>query len=137
MPKRKDIKLDAYNIGRYAYREMLFFCLQYNDKKRELACLLHPYSSPTITDMPHSNSIGDPTGKNAVKAATLSKDIEMIEQSAIEACPEEYEYLLTAVTNEDVKWHYLRFKGMKMNEKEFAKRRRIFFFLLAKRKNIL
>ena len=137
MPKRRDIRLDKYNIGRYAFREMYNFCLQYNEKKEKLIQLRCPYTSPILTDIPHSNYVGDPTGKNAVKAATLSKDIEMIEQSAIEACPEEYEYLLTAVTNEDVKWHYLRFKGMKMGEHAFYKRKRMFYYFLAKKKNIL
>lgn len=137
MPKRKDIKLDEYNIGHCAYREMYYFCLQYKDKKKQLLELRDPYNSPSTNGMPRSGAISDPTGKNAERAATLSKDIEMIEQCAIEACPEEYQFLLIAVTNENVPWYSLRLKGMKTNEKEFAKRRRLFYYLLAKQKNIL
>ena len=36
MPKRRDIKLDEYNIGRYEYRELHNFCMQYDRKKKQL-----------------------------------------------------------------------------------------------------
>jgi len=29
MPSKRDLKLDEYNIGKYAYRELHNFCLQY------------------------------------------------------------------------------------------------------------
>lgn len=137
MPKRRDIKLDEYNIGRYAYREMYFFCLQYNDKKKQLAVLRDPYKSPSINGMPRFGVTSDPTGKNAEKAATFSSDISVIEQCAKEACPEEYDLFLKAVTQKDVTWYSLRFDGMKMGEHAFYKRKRMFYYLLAKRKNIL
>ena len=36
MPNKRDLKMERYSIGKYAYRELHNFCLQYPDKKRKL-----------------------------------------------------------------------------------------------------
>ncbi|MDF2686467.1 MAG: hypothetical protein K0S55_1649, partial [Clostridia bacterium] len=36
MSDKRDIKLDEFNISNYAYRELKYFCLQYQEKKRKL-----------------------------------------------------------------------------------------------------
>lgn len=134
---RRDLKLDEYNITKLQYRELHNFCLQYADKKRRLADLRDPYRSPQITGLPHGSGVSDPTGKAAERAAILTQEIEMIEQTAIEVAPEEYQNMLLAVT-EDVPWHFLQLlRGMRMPEKKFNAARRKFFFLLARRKNML
>ena len=71
MSSKRDLKLDEYNIGKYAYRELHNFCLQYPYKKQRLADLRRPYHSPQITGMPHGNDAGQPTEDNAERAAVL------------------------------------------------------------------
>lgn len=82
MPNKRDLRLERYSIGKYAYRELHNFCLQYPEKKRRLRELESPYKSPQITGMPSGNGPGDPTGRNAERASVLSGDIELIERTA-------------------------------------------------------
>ena len=137
MPNKRDLKLDEYDIGTYAYRELNNFCKQYRDKKRRLRELQSPYRSPQITGMPSGSGPGDPTGRSAERAAVLSQDIDMIERAAAEASPTERDLFLLAVT-EDVSWAYMKMlKNMQMGEKKFNRRRRKFYYLLAQKKGIV
>ena len=137
MPNKRDLKMERYSIGKYAYRELHNFCLQYPDKKRKLRELQSPYRSPQITGMPSGSGPGDPTGRIAERAAVLSQDIDMIERAAAEASPTERDLFLLAVT-EDVSWAYMKMlKNMQMGEKKFNRRRRKFYYLLAQKKGIV
>lgn len=137
MSSKRDLKLDEYNIGKYAYRELHNFCLQYPYKEQRLADLRSPYHSPVITGLPHGNVAGQPTEDNAERAAILSHDCEMIEQAAIQANAEDYQNIIRAVT-QDMPWYYLRSVfGLKTYEKGFRREMRYFYYLLAKKKKII
>jgi hypothetical protein len=137
MPSKRDLKLDEYNIGKYAYRELHNFCLQYPYKKQRLADLRSPYHSPQVTGLPHGNDVGQPTEDNAERAANLSHDCEIIEQAAIQASAEDYQCIILAVT-QDIPWYYLRaLRGLKTNEKYFNLERHEFYYYLAKKKRII
>lgn len=137
MPSKRDLKLDEYSIGKYAYRELHNFCLQYPHKKAQLADLRSPYKSPQITGMPHGNDVGQPTENNAERAAILSEECEMIEQTALEVSSGDYQCIVLAVT-QDIPWYYLRaLKGLATYEKGFRKEMRQFYYLLAKKKKII
>lgn len=64
MPSRRDVNLKEYGISEYAYREMLYFCLQYGEKKKRLEKLYI---------------------KNYEKAEIIKDDILLIERAAKEA----------------------------------------------------
>jgi hypothetical protein len=137
MPNKRDLKLDEYDIGTFAYRELNNFCKQYRDKKRRMRELQNPYKSPQITGMPSGSGPGDPTGRMAERAAILSNDIDMIERAAKEASPSEFELFLLAMT-EDVSWDYMRIlKDLKMGRDKFNNRRRHFYYILAQKKGIV
>lgn len=137
MPNRRDLKLDEFDIGTYAYRELNNFCKQYREKKRKLRELQSPYRSPRITGMPSGSEPGDPTGRIAERTAILSSDIDMIEWAASEVSPTEQGLFLLAVT-EDVSWDYMRLlKDLRMGRDTFNCRRRYFYYLLAKKKGIV
>ena len=137
MPNKRDLKLDEYDIGKYAYRELHNFCLQYPEKKKRITELRYPYQSPRITGLPGGTGVGDPTGKNAERAALLADECKMIEDAASEAGGDDSACLLLAVT-QDVPYRYLKLlKGLEMGEKKFYAIKRKFYFLLAKKRNIL
>ena len=137
MASKRDLKLDEYNIGKYAYRELHNFCLQYPYKKQRLADLRRPYHSPQITGMPHGNDAGQPTEDNAERAAVLSHDCEIIEQAAIQASAKDYQNIIRAVT-QDMPWYYLQSVfGLKTARHTFDAERRYFYYLLAKKKKII
>ena len=97
MPNKRDLRLDKYNIGTWAYRELNNFCKQYKSKKRRLKELESPYKSPQITGMPSGGGPGDPTGRNAERASVLSGDIELIERTAAAAAGKDALWLLKNV----------------------------------------
>ena len=137
MPSKRDLKLDEYNIGKYAYRELHNFCLQYPYKKQRLADLRSPYHSPSTSGMPHGSGTTSPTEDSAERAAALSHDCEIIEQTAIQASPEAYQQLIRSVT-QDIPWYYLRTTyGLKTARHTFDAERRYFYYLLAKKKKII
>lgn len=80
---------------------------------------------------------GQILGKAAERAAQLSKDCELVEQTAIEADAGIYQYILLAVT-ENVPYHYLRtLKDIPCGYRYFYEKRHKFFYLLAKKRGIL
>lgn len=133
----RDIKLDQYKISKYAYRELHNFCLQYPEKKKELTEMRYSYSSPQITGMPKGNKVGNPTAQVVERMDSLIQDIELIEQTAQEVDSRWNACILLSVT-EDVPWHYLRLlKDLEPGKNTFNKMRRKFYYLLAKKKNII
>jgi hypothetical protein len=137
LPNKRDLKLDEYNISKYAYRELANFCLQYPEKKRKIADLHNPLKAQQYSDVPHGSGVGEPTAVAAERAATLSVDCELIEQTAIEADSGIYQWLLLAVT-EDVPYRFLKsLKNIPCYEKGFNKSRRKFFYLLAEKKGVI
>lgn len=102
MASNRPLKLDAWGITWEEYKELTYFCLQYEQKKREAAALLTlKLSTPIpvtyhkmIGDksvefgefMPHGgNMISDPTAATAAKRDRLLGDVHMIEQAAMAA----------------------------------------------------
>lgn len=138
MPNERDLKLDEYAISKYAYEELKAFCLQYPEKKRKIADLHNPIRSINYDGMPHGTNPGEPTAAAAEQAAKLSKDCEIIEQSAIEADSGIYQEILKNVTHPRTGYWELRcVDEIPCSKKYFYKQRRKFFYILAKRKNII
>ena len=125
----KEIGLKKYEISLNRFRELKYFCLQYDDKKRELNSLMF-ISSPAYDGQPHGHSISDTTAKKALRVAELKKDVELIEQCAVEADSTIYRYIVTNVT----KGLAYEFLGVPMGKNHFYEKRRKFFWLLNKYK---
>lgn len=129
---KRDLKLDQYNISRYTYRELHNFCLQYPEKKRQLAWARSPYNSPTIDLTPNGSDAGRQAEKTAERATILAQDVELIDRIAKEAGGKDADNLLIAVT-QGVPTYYLKtLRGMETGERQFNSKRRLFFYLLAK-----
>lgn len=127
--KKRDMKLSDYNISKAKYLELKYFCRQHVEKKRELQ---QGYGLNAIVSdgMPKGNTISNPTEAKAIRNVMLHKDIELIEQTAMEADPEIYEYILKNVT-EGMGYEYL---DVPMNRTDFYATRKYFFYLLSRKK---
>lgn len=130
MPNKKDLKLDQYGIGKYTYRELHNFCLQYPEKKRRLRELENPYSGPKWTGLPSGGVAGDPTGRNAERAAAASADIDLIERTASKVAGKDALWLIKNVT-QGIAWEYM---PVSCGRRKFYDMRRMFFYFLAKSK---
>jgi len=150
MPSTRPIKLDAWGISWEEYKELTYFCLQYDAKKREAAALLTiRLSTPTPatyhkggkeygTFMPRGNHISDPVAATTAKRERLLNDVRIIEQAAIAAVHDsglDPQYLLRAVTTRDGTRKTLASMGVPMGERQFYALRRKFFWVLREMKN--
>lgn len=115
MASNRPLKLDAWGISWEEYKELTYFCLQYEQKKRDAAALLtlklstpvpeiyHKGGKEYGTFLPHgSGHVSDPVAATAAKRDRLLRDVRMIEQAAAAACQDEgeglYRALVRAVT---------------------------------------
>lgn len=123
----RPIKLDEWGISWEEYKELCYFCLQYNQKKRDAAALLTIRSSTPVpevyyterkitlsngqektvkvkhgTFLPHGyGQTSDPVAATAAKRDRLLRDVRMIEQAAKLAVEDKqgvYSALLKSVT---------------------------------------
>jgi phosphatidylinositol kinase/protein kinase (PI-3 family) len=133
MTKRRDLRLSEYEISSDKYRELLYFCRQYDElKDKLLSC--YDTKAVRLSDMPKSGRISNTTEHNALTAEKLSKSISLIEQTAIEADAELYQFIIDNVAH-GTPYEYLRnVCGIPCGRGKFYLARRRFFFLLAKKK---
>lgn len=154
MPSTRPIKLDDWGISWEEYKELTYFCLQYEQKKRDAAALLTIRLSTPVpeiyrrggkeygTFMPRGRGrISDPVAATAAKRDRLLRDVHMIEQAVAAACDGAgecmYSALLKAVTTRSgVQAVYANPDTRPpRNEKQFYQMRRRFFWILREMRN--
>ena len=122
--KVMEFKLYGYNISGNRYRELKYFCRQYREKQSLLRSITEVGSPPLSGG--GSGKLSDKTASTAIRRTELQRDLEMIEQTAIEADVEIYTYILSNVAD-GVPWEYL---GVPYSRATFYRRVRKFFWLL-------
>lgn len=127
-----NLRLDQYNISNAMYRELLYFCRQYDDK-RQRAGMARGLSAVKTDGMPHGTGTGDPTAAKAARAARLQADVDLIDQTAREAADELAPYLIRNVTR-GVPYACLE---MPCGKNEFWRIRKRFFYLLAQKRDMI
>ena len=84
-----------------------------------------------------TSGISDRTSSKAIRLADLYEKIERIRQTAYDAEPLLHPYLLMYVTHEDMTFDKLKAKGLPCERNMFYDRRRKFYWMLAKKMNLL
>lgn len=134
MPNKRSLKLDDYGISNKRYKELCGFCEQYTEWKDELEYKTDTVKSKRITDMPMPTSGEDATQALAIRRAELHKKCKLIEETAMQADGNMYQYIIKSVTEEVPCWYLEEIMGMPYCRKDFYAARRYFFFLLDKNK---
>lgn len=129
MPRERDLKLDGYNISGNRYRELKYFCRQYREKQSRLRSLTE-IASPAFSGCGGSGRTADRTAATAIRKAELRRDLELIEQTAMEADAEIYQYIISNVAD-GVPYEYL---GVPYSRRQFYRIRKKFFFLLSEKR---
>ena len=121
-----------YYIDKHRHYELKHFCLQYPIWKRTYAALLDlSIVSSNLTGMPSSGGLSDVTAKTAIRRTAYADKIKLVEETAKEADPYLYEYILKAVT-EGLSYTYLRtILEIPCGRDMFYDRYRRFFWLLS------
>lgn len=130
MPNQRDLQLERYDIDKYRYRELKYFCLQYDSKKERIRQLRIGLKAVNYTGGSKTNKITSSTENVALKIEELQKDIELIEQTAIEADSSIYQQIITNVT-QNIPYEYL---DVPCGRRQFYQARWYFFFLLSFKK---
>ena len=134
--KKRTLTLQKYGISSKRYKELCGFCEQYPEWKEELLELEPSPKSQRVDGMPFSqtNNTSDETCDLAIKRAMLSKKIKLIEDTAKEASPDMWEYIINSACYEQPFWYLRDISKIPMSEASFLDRRRYFFYLLSKKR---
>jgi len=99
MPSYRDIG-KSFEISPHRYRELLYFCRQYDEKKRKRdSC--YSINAPQPSDAPRAGCVTSAVERQAERAMIYSADIELIERCAMEAVAPDndaYKWLMLNVT---------------------------------------
>lgn len=134
--KKRTLTLQKYGISSKRYKELCGFCEQYPEWKEELLELEPLPKSQRVDGMPFSqtNNTSDETCDLAIKRAMMSKKIKLIEDTAKEASPDMWEYIIKSACYEQPFWYLRDISKIPMSEASFLDRRRYFFYLLSKKR---
>lgn len=135
MPDVRPINEKKYEISKHRFLELYHFCMQYQEWKNELK-----YEKDTVKCIANTEGIhgsggsGSATERLVIRRMKLLEKCEMVEQTAIEADPELYRYILEGVTAEYATYKYLRqVEGIPCGRTMYYDRRRKFYWLLSKK----
>lgn len=129
MKKDRDLKMQNYNISPDRYRELKYFCKQYREKQLQLRSITE-LSSPGFDSNGRGNKLSDRTGETALKRVQLERDLEIIQQSAMEAGNEFYPYILNNVVD-GIRYEHL---DVPMSRRAFFRMKLKFFGILSTKK---
>lgn len=132
MANVRTLNKNKYNISNYRFRELYYFCLQYDEWKKALQDKRNPLKAVQYSGVNVSGSLpSDQTMKHAIDCAELSNKCAIIEAAAQEADPELYQYILYAVTHEGISFNFLKMqKSIPCERDRYYNSRRKFYFIL-------
>ena len=131
MQKRlRDMTWEDYGISKYRYDELKAFCLQYEEKKSKIN---RGVGAMNYDGMPKGNYKENSLETQAIKNIMYQKDCEMIEQAAVAASAEVYQYIIKSVTN-DLSYRFIEYDEklgkISVGKTEFYAIRRKFYHFL-------
>lgn len=117
-------------------KELRYFCSQYQEWKDKLEVLYPSTKSQSIDGMPYSrtNNINDETSDIAIKRMRLVEKIEMIENSAKEASPEFWQYIIKSVCYQKSYGYLKGSLEIPLSEAAFRDRVKMFLSILNKKR---
>lgn len=135
MPDVRPINEKKYEISKHRFLELYHFCMQYQEWKNELKLVKDTVKGMTNTDgIRGSGGVGSATEQLVIRRLKLLEKCGLIEQTAIEADPELYQYIIEGVTAEYASYKYLReAKGIPCGKDMYYNRRRRFYWLLSQK----
>lgn len=135
MPNERPISEKKYGISKHRFLELRHHCLQYKEWRTELNNIKDTVEAIRYgKEGKGSPSIRSATESLAIRRAELEEKCKTIEQTAIEADPDLYKYILEGVTTDYATYHYLHdAKRMPCGKKMYYDRKRRFYYLLSKK----
>lgn len=134
--KKRTLTLQKYGISSKRYKELCGFCEQYPEWKEELLALEPSAKAQRIDGMPYSqtNNTSDETSDLAIERMAISKKIQLVEETAKEASPEMWEYIIKSACYAQPFWYLRDIAKIPMSQSAFFDCRRYFFYLLSRKR---
>ena len=130
--------MKKYGLTKHRFLELKYFCLQYDEWKKELEQLRDTIKSADTTGQPVSNYPEHPTEILAIKRAELSYKCDLIEETAREAGGDIWKYVLLGVTKEENTYTRLtKMCGMPCCRNVYYEKRRKFYYVLSNKIKVL
>jgi len=125
MPNKRDLNLWSYSISKNRYRQLLYYCKQYNEWKKIIAYSYGVRASAS-DGLPRGNKISNPVEMQAFKNEKYKESIKLIEQTCKEANIGIWKQLLDNVTDG------IAYENMNVpcGRRQFYNSRRKFFYML-------
>lgn len=135
MPNVRPINEDKYKISKHKFLQAYHYCLQYHEWLEELKKDITTTGTQTTDGMPKGKGeLSSTTESIAIRRAELRRKCELVEQTAIEADPVLYPWILKAVTNEGASYKWLKSRlDIPCSRNTYYERRRKFYWLLSKK----
>ena len=133
MANVRTLNKDKYNISNYRFRELYYFCLQYNEWRETLKQKHNTLQATKYSGMPSSGHISNQTENHGIECAELSNKCAAVEAAARMADSELYDFIIYAVTHENITFNYLKMqKDIPCERDRYYNSRRKFYFMLDK-----
>lgn len=118
-------------------KEIRYFCRQYQEWKDKLDILYPSVKCQSIDGMPYSNTnnVNKETEDLAIKRISLIEKIKMVEESAKEASPTFWQYIIKSVCYEKSYTYLNTALKMPISEPAFRDRVKAFLMIMNKKKN--
>ena len=134
MTNIRPINEKKYGISKHRFLELYHFCMQYQEWKDELKYKKDTVKSLEVRESTGGNRSGDATASLAIRRVEIQKKCELIEQTAIEADDDLYQYIIKGVTTEYASYRYLKtVMDIPCGKDMYYDRRRKFYWLLSRK----
>ena len=133
MPNVRPLNEKKYHISKDRCDELRSRCYQYWEWRKELA-----YLTDTVKAIQYglegkgSPPQGSATEQLVIRRMELEEKIKIVDQTAIETDPENYEWILKGVTQKK-KIEELEMEGMPLSRSSYYEKKRLFYANLNKR----
>ena len=135
MPDARPINKKKYEISKHRFLELYHYCMQYGEWIDELESMTDTVKGMGNTEGTRSGgNAGSATERLVIRRMKLQEKCEAIEQTAMEADPDLYQYIIEGVTTEYATYNYLKMsKDIPCGKTVYYDRRRKFYWLLSQR----
>lgn len=124
-PRRILSEKNPYYLNEFREREIIYFCLQYSGWKRRLSIIKLNLSV---------GEWADPTGQEAIERVLCARNMKIVEDACKRAYPEEWELLLSGVTDPYSNWYNFKLvKDMKCGrDRYYDLKHRVYYYVAQK-----
>ena len=126
-------KKNKYYIPQERYLELLHFCRQYMDFCSRIAAIKLLQTSGSYL-MPKEGEAIDLTAEAALRIADLQHKIDIIRDSAKEASPDIWMWVLSGITD-NLSYDVLKLKGIPCGKDYYYEAYHKFFYFLDQKRN--